>query len=274
MKLKIALVCFSLITLFISPIHGQSNDASEDVQLVAVEKEEEGFVFTHGERRQDSPFQIQIVHTFAAATPNGFAPGAGLHLGYQLSDMFYLGLTSSAYFNGENAWDKERRYDYDEEEEEDEYEYNRGRTYGQEGVEETESELDPVHLLELRITPWDFGLYFSFGAMYRGEQVSTTRFKTEKRDVGENTYTTGLEATVAYDEWYGAATGIGFNYIFDCGLTMGSALNVALGHQSAEVEVSADTNVSEDDLDYWQNQIEANEGQTPYLFTLSLGYAF
>lgn len=266
MKSKIVLVCLTVLSLLVSPVYGQSTDDE------ALEQSEETEIsFSHVERRQSSRFQIQIVQTFGSATPHTFAPGAGLHLGYQLSEHFYLGLTSSAFYNGENIWDSEQSYNYDDDEV---YEYNRKHVYGQEGIEETESELDPIHLLEVRLTPWDFGLYFSFGALYRGEQVSTTKFKSEQRDIGENTYTTGLEATVAYDEWYGAATGIGFNHIFESGLTLGSAVNVALGRQSAEVEVSATTAVSQDDLDYWKKQIEANENQTPYLFTLSLGYAF
>jgi hypothetical protein len=272
MKSKMLLICVTIFSLLLSPVYGQSTDEPE-IPVVPMAEEESGIEFSNGERRLSSPFQIQVAHTFAGATPYSFAPGAGLHLGYQFSRLIYVGLTSSAFFNGENAWDDEQRYNYEDDDKR--YEHDKDRVYGQEGVKESESELDPMHLLEVRVSPWDFGLYFSVGALYRGEQVSTTRFKSEQREVGENTYTTGLEATVAYEEWYGVSTGIGFNYIFDCGLSMGSAMNVALGRQSPEVAVSATSAaVSQDDLDYWQEQIESNESQVPYLFTMSLGYAF
>ena len=275
MKNKLLIICLSIFVLLTGQVYAQSSDESEvdlNVENINTEKQEDtGIVFRHAERREANPFQIQLVQTFGPATPYSFAPGAGLHLGYQISRTVYLGLTSSAFFDGKNSWDGMNDYRYDDDEA---YEHDRKRVYGQEGADKTESELDPVHLLELRLTPWDFGLYFSVGALYRGEQKSTTQFKSEKRDVGENTYTTGLEATVSYEEWYGVATGIGFNYIFDCGLSMGTGFNVALGRQTPDVTVSATTAVSEEDLAYWKKQIKANEEQVPYLFTLSLGYAF
>lgn len=234
---------------------------------------DEEAVFTHVERRDSMPIQVQLVHTFGPATPNSFAPGGGLHLGFQVSKALYLGWTSSAFVDGRNVQDDFHEHRYDDDDDED-YRYDSDEVYGQEGAASTESELDPIHLLELRITPWDFGLYFSLGAMYRGEQTSTTTFKEQERTIGENEYTTGLEATLDYKEWYGLSTGIGFNYIFQCGLTLGTAFNMGLNAQTPDVTVSSTSTVNAEDLAYWKKQIQSNEQQLPYLYTLSIGYAF
>ncbi len=275
MKIKLIAILLITFTFVMGTAFAQSEETyNEEQQITELEREpsvDDGKpFFTHGVRRDLNPFQIQLVQTFGPATPQSFAPGAGLHLGYQLSRTFYLGLTSSVFVDGKNSWDEHRNYKYDDDD--DEYE---DKIYGQDGATFIESELDPMHLLELRITPWDFGLYFSVGAMYRGKQKSTTEFKKELRTIGDNDYTTGLEATVEYKEWYGAATGIGFNYIFQCGLTLGTAMNFGLNAQTPDVTVTSTTvPVNEADMDHWKKQIQTNEKQVPYLYTFALGYAF
>ena len=275
MKTKLITILFLSITLIASPLMAQHQEGQITNDREGIdsnyEQDSEGNdpVFTHGVRRDLNPLQIQIVQTFGPATPHTFAPGGGLHLGYQLSDLFYIGLTSSAFAGGSNAWDEHRNYRYDDDD--DVYDEE---VYGQDGADFIESKLDPMHLLELRVMPWDFGLYFSFGAMYRGEQVSTTEFKSEKRTIGDKEYTTGLTAEVEYKEWYGGSAGIGFNYIFNCGLTLGTAINFGLNAQTPDVTVTSTAAVDEEDMEHWKKQIQTNEKQVPYLYTFALGYAF
>ena len=258
-----------ILCLAFNPVFGQTSEIDGSLGETRAERpesdQEQGSTFTHGPRRIASPFQIQLMQTFTSATPFGVAPGAALHLGYQFSNHLYLGLTSSSFFEGRNLTDDHQNYPYDD---------DVIPVYGQEGAIKTESKLDPIHLVEVRLTPWDFGLYFSFGVMQRGKQTSTTEFKSESREIGEGTYVTGLEATLEYEEWLGTTTGVGFNYIFDSGLTLGSDLTLGLGQQSPEVSVSSTAVVSDSDLAYWKKQIEANERQVPFLISLSIGAAF
>lgn len=273
MKLRKLIVTLAVFVFAMAEVNAQTTEnPGEYSNNIKSDQENcetyDGPTFRHKERRLEKPLQIQFVQMMASSRPHGAAPGAGLHLGYQLSDLMYVGLTSTAFFDGRNILDDAHSYQYDD----DEY-YDR-KTFGQEGAEKTESSLDPRHLFELRLTPWDFGLYFSLGALYQGEQTSTTTFKKESREVGYNTYTTALEATVVYKEWYSAATGIGFNYIFANGLTLGTSMNIGLGAQTPDVTVSADSAVSEADLNYWKKQIKSNEKQAPFMITGSIGYAF
>ncbi len=274
MKQQLTILIFAAICLVISPIYGQSEEVlkSTDVSGDSVTEEEEGIEFMHTERRDSNPFQIQLIGTVASATPYSGAPGAGLHLGIQLTNVIYLGLTSSTFFDSRNQWDDSHSYEYDSDDDDDCC--NGREVYGQDGVKKSESELDPIHLVEVRFTPWDFGLYFTLGGMYRGEQTSTITFKSDEREIGENTYTTALEALVEYEAWSGLALGWGINHIFENGITLGMAYNVGLGRQEADVTVASTNAVSEADMAYWKKQIKSNEKQIPYICTLAIGYAF
>ena len=99
MKIKLVTIVLLSITLIISPLMAQDQ---------GFEYNESGF--THGKRRNSNPLQIQLVQTFGSATPHTSAPGGGLHLGYQISDHFYIGLTSSAFANNTNVWDDRWKY--------------------------------------------------------------------------------------------------------------------------------------------------------------------
>ena len=262
---KIALLLILCLS-FGTTLSFADNDIEENIQT-------KGPKFVHAERRTSAPIQAQLIATYAASNPFHSAPGYGLHLGYQFSEKFYFGLTGYAYIEGRNINDDVYSYPYDEDDDEknDRYEH----VYGQSGLKESKSELEPGYLLEMRFTPWSHGLYFSFGILAQGKQKSTTTFKAEDRTIGENEYAdTGLEAIVEYKEWYGPAAGIGFNYIFKSGLTLGSALSLGIGRNTPDVTVSATTAVSQEDLNYWKKQIQANEKGHPFLVSFSAGYAF
>ncbi len=221
----------------------------------------------HLERRVSSPFQIQILHMVSSTSPTPFAPGGGIHLGYQISENLYLGLTSVGFLGHKNVLDRDRRYEYDDDGED--YE-----VYGQDNVERTVSELSPRHLLELRIMPLKCGVFFSIGGFYQGEDKTYTEFKNKERTIGNTTTITSLRADVVYKESTGVSTGAGFNYIFKNGLTLGAAAYIGSGTRTPNVTVTSGSSVNQDDLDYWENQIETNEEIVPYLMTWSVGYRF
>lgn len=229
--------------------------------------------FTHLKRRNDTPFQIQLSQTFSSANPYSGAPGTAVHLGFQLNPRIYLGWTSSFFFGNRNLQDEAFSYKYDRDESGCFTSDEDSKPFGQEDAVVTTSKLDPIHFAEVRVTPWDFGLYFSFGLMQRGYQRSTTEFASQSREVGENTYLTSLEATLEYERWYGGAMGMGFNYIFESGLVLGTNIVTGLGRQTPKVSVQSSAAISKADLDFWKRQIENNEKQVPFQIGLSIGYA-
>ncbi len=285
------IVCFSVNSVFADSVVGTSINAGGEkikmdeetgksskkqrvnsVERIIVQNDEESVnqddelpEIRKNLQRRSSSLQIQILQMNASSRPNSLAPGGGIHLGYQISDVFYIGLTSVGFVGNSNAMDENAQYAYDDSDSE---------VYGQDDIDKTVSELSPRHLLELRIMPWDFGLYFTIGGLYHGKDTTYTTFKSKERTIGDGTYTTSLRADVEYDEWIGAATGIGFNYIFSNGLSLGTGANIGLGMRTPEVTVTSGISVDQDDMDFWQSQIETNEKIIPYMLTLSIGYAF
>ncbi|MBU3916280.1 hypothetical protein KKA14_12165 [bacterium] len=257
-------------------MNAETKTVSKEQTVDSVEKlsaqEEQGQVELsdirkHRERRLSSSFQIQVLGMVGSSAPNYTAPGGGIHIGYQLSDMFYIGWTAVAFPGGRNALDRDRQYRYNNVGDDD-------QVYGYDDIEKTVSELSPRHLLELRVMPWDIGLYFSVGGLYHGKDKTYTEFRSKERTIGDRTYTTTLRADVEYKEWIGAETGIGFNYRFRNGLTLGGAVNVGLGIRTPEVTVTSGSGFSQEDLDHWIKQIEYEERIIPYMMTWSIGYAF
>ena len=217
-----------------------------------------------GKRRTEKPFQLHVVLTGGGLNNVAHGPGGGIHLGYQISKLLYLGLTSKAFYNDHNFIDDSLGDRYD----------NETLYLGQEGAKESTSEIDPRHLIEMRFFPWNFGLYFSAGILHFGKQKSTIEFKKRTRVIGENEYKTGLTATLEYGAWTGAAAGIGFNHIFESGFSLGAGFNLGLGLISPEVTTTSTSAVSVADMEDWQEQIERNEKSLPHMFHFGIGYAF
>lgn len=221
-------------------------------------------IFVHGERRIDRPLRAHIVLTGDGLNRIGYNPGGGVHLEYQISNLIAIGLTSQAFYNDTNSWSdhNRHRYDYD-------------NVYlGQEGANEAVTEIDPRHLLEVRFFPWNFGMYFSAGILHVGKQKSLVEFKKRDRIIGENEYNTGLTATLEYEAWTGGAAGVGYNYIFQSGLSLGVGFSAGFGILEPNVTVTSTSAVTTDDMDAWQEQIEENEMSIPHIFHFGIGYAF
>ncbi|MCP4755558.1 MAG: hypothetical protein GY866_32245 [Proteobacteria bacterium] len=234
----------------------RNSEAETDDECVCTRK----YAFTHKARRTERPFQMQVLMTGGSPFPDEVGLGAGLHLGYQFSELLYLGLTTHTPNREKSVGDPEY--------------YDNETILGQEGVKKTEADLKPRHLLEMRFTPWDFGLYFSAGLMYSGGEKYDIQFKNRPRIVNETEYTTGMDVTLEYEDWMGLAAGIGFNYIFENGFSLGVGFEIGLDQQTPEVTVKSDVAINAADLEDWIGQIEENEKRSPHMFYFGLGYAF
>ncbi len=219
--------------------------------------------YTNSARREVNPFQLHFLLAGVSSAPVDSTIGAGLHLGYQVSKTYYVGLSSHT---AKDANDSSHNHNGQYEE----------RSYlGQKGVSRIETNGVGHHFLEMRVFPFDFGLYFSGGIMYVDSKKTTLTFRKSNRVVGDNEYAnTGLEATLEYDEWYGAGTGVGFNHIFANGFSLSTGLNVGLGFQNGDVTVGSTGSVTAADLEIWKEQIESNERRRADQIYFSLGHSF
>ncbi|MBU2649190.1 hypothetical protein KKI24_31065 [bacterium] len=260
-KKWIALFCLCIFLGAGSPL---LQAASEDPETTADAEKTSSSFFNRPAISTSRPFQVQVQLTGGGKYGRrSYNPGAALHLGYQFSELMYLGLTSQAFYNDDSAFDDDDDKQYDDE-----------RIYGQEGASKTTVRSDPRHLIEMRFFPWDFGLYFSAGVMHHGYEKTVTEFKSRPRIINENQYVTGLTTQLEYREWTGAATGIGFNYLFANGFSLASGINVGLAVLKPKVTITSDVAINATDLAEWKDQIEANEKKVPLMFHIGVGYAF
>jgi hypothetical protein len=220
-------------------------------------------------KSETRPFQAQWIITSGPTSPkNSHGPGSGIHLGYFLSKNIYIGMTSIVFADPEvtsNSDDEDKFYDD-------------AKIYGQDGAETDNSVIDPKHILEFRVIPWNFGLYFSGGIIYNGVESYDVSFNKRDRTINGNAYRTGLEAKVEYEATVLPAAGIGYNHLFNNAININVGLNIALAYpQTPDVEVKAinsDSTVTQADLDYWKRRIEKNEKRSTALFTFGVGYSF
>ncbi len=248
---------------------------SEEVVVPAkIRKTRRKHGFTNIQRREVNPCQMQLLLDAGTNLTGHFAPSAGLHLGYQVSKVVYVGWSFQTYydsgefgpFGGDNFPNDNNRYDE---------EYRERVLLGQKGARRVETDSHSKHLLEMRLFPFDFGLYFSPGIMRLGAEKRSYEFGKRKREVGDNEYTdTGLEATMEYGEWSGPTAGIGFNHIFENGFSLGVGASIGLTVQKPEVTVASTGSVTAADLEIWKEEIELNEGRIPGQFSFAIGFAF
>ncbi len=260
-KKWVALLCLSIfLGLGTQPLSAAADDRDDK----ADGQNKMSAFLNHDEISALRPFQVQVMISGGGSrSDRSFNPGAGIHLGYQFSELMYLGLTSQTFYNDDINFHKDHNLRYDDE-----------TVYGQEGARKTTVRTDPRHLLEMRFFPWRFGLYFSAGLMHYGYQKTVTEFKSRPRIINENEYDTGITTTLEYQAWSGVETGVGFNHLFANGFSIGCGFNFGLAVQTPEVTIESDVALSATDLAEWKEQIEANEQRVPVMFQFGVGYAF
>ena len=143
--------------------------------------------------RAGRPVQLQLVNF------------SGVALGYHISDSIYLGYTyvSSMDLSLEPQ--------------------NPRALYGQDYVEKVDVEEDQDQSIELRISPFENGLYFSLGALSTGSKYQKVTFEKRNRVLPNDTQlpSTKIFVVTEVEPWSGLGLGLGYTAIWDFGLSIG-----------------------------------------------------
>ena len=197
--------------------------------------------------RAGRPVQLQLVNF------------SGVALGYHISDSIYLGYTyvSSMDLSSEPQ--------------------NPGALYGQDYVEKVDVEEDQDQSIELRISPFDSGLYFSIGGLSTGRKYQKVTFEKRNRVLPNNER---LDATKIIIEteikpWSGVGLGLGYTAIWDFGLSIGLGLIFSPVQLVPDVSVTADPDISPADKQSLTERVEKDFGKpNPSIGYLAIGYNF
>ena len=197
--------------------------------------------------RAGRPVQLQLVNF------------SGVALGYHISDSIYLGYTyvSSMDLSLEPQ--------------------NPRALYGQDYVEKVDVEEDQDQSIELRISPFYSGLYFSVGGLSTGRKYQKVTFEKRNRVLPNNER---LDATKIIIEteikpWSGVGLGLGYTAIWDFGLSIGLGLIFSPVQLEPDVSVTADPDISDADKQSLIERVEEDFGKpNPSLGYLAIGYNF
>lgn len=199
--------------------------------------------------RGERPFQIQFDFV-------------GLHVGYHLTETFYLGLTHQFGYKGYIGTDN----DPDDE----------VPVYGQQGADDVDTDIGSRSALELRISPWEPGFYFALAALHVEASEQEVRWDERGRRVGRGDYVTDLEADIKGHDVTTPAVGLGFNHVFDVGLSVGAGILLGLIQpEEPDVEVRASNPaVTDEDLARFRRDVRERFPDTPFMLHLAIGYNF
>ena len=197
--------------------------------------------------RAGRPVQLQLVNF------------SGVALGYHISDSIYLGYTyvSSMDLSLEPQ--------------------NPRALYGQDYVEKVDVEEDQDQTFELRISPFDSGLYFSIGGLSTGRKYQKVTFEERNRVLPNDTQLPSTKIFVVTDvePWSGLGLGLGYTAIWDFGLSIGLGLVFSPVQLEPEVSVTADPDISAADKQSLIERVEKDFGKpNPSLGYLAIGYNF
>ncbi|MEK9562109.1 MAG: hypothetical protein VW492_02065 [Deltaproteobacteria bacterium] len=197
--------------------------------------------------RAGRPVQLQLVNF------------SGVALGYHISDSIYLGYTyvSSMDLSLEPQ--------------------NPRALYGQDYVEKVDVEEDRDQTIELRISPFDSGLYFSIGGLSTGRKYQKVTFEERNRVLPNDTQlpSTKIFVVTEVEPWSGLGLGLGYTAIWDFGLSIGLGLIFSPVQLEPEVSVTADPDISAADKQSLIERVEKDFGKpNPSLGYLAIGYNF
>ena len=197
--------------------------------------------------RAGRPVQLQLVNF------------SGVALGYHISDSIYLGYTyvSSMDLSLEPQ--------------------NPRALYGQDYVEKVDVEEDQDQSIELRISPFENGLYFSLGALSTGSKYQKVTFEKRNRVLPNDTQlpSTKIFVVTEVESWSGLGLGLGYTAIWDFGLSIGLGLIFSPVQLEPDVSVTADPDISAADKQSLIERVEKDFGKpNPSLGYLAIGYNF
>jgi len=197
--------------------------------------------------RAGRPVQLQLVNF------------SGVALGYHISDSIFLGYTyvSSMDLSLEPQ--------------------NPGALYGQDYVEKVDVEEDQDQSIELRISPFENGLYFSLGALSTGSKYQRVTFEKRNRVLPNDTQlpSTKIFVVTQVEPWSGLGLGLGYTAIWDFGLSIGLGVIFSPVQLEPDVSVTADPDISTADKQSLIERVEKDFGKpNPSLSYLAVGYNF
>ena len=197
--------------------------------------------------RAGRPVQLQLVNF------------SGVALGYHISDSIYLGYTyvSSMDLSLEPQ--------------------NPRALYGQDYVEKVDVEEDQDQSFELRISPFDSGLYFSIGGLSTGRKYQKVTFEERNRVLPNDTQlpSTKIFVVTEVEPWSGLGLGLGYTAVWDFGLSIGLGLIFSPVQLEPDVIVTADPDISAADKQSLIERVEKDFGKpNPSLGYLAIGYNF
>ncbi|MEL0160022.1 MAG: hypothetical protein VXA48_13855 [Deltaproteobacteria bacterium] len=149
--------------------------------------------------------------------------------------------------------------------------------YGQDYVEKVDVEEDQDQSIELRISPFDSGLYFSIGGLSTGRKYQKVTFEKRNRVLPNDTQLPSTKIFVVTDvePWSGLGLGLGYTAIWDFGLSIGLGLIFSPVQLEPEVSVTADPDISAADKQSLIERVEKDFGKpNPSLGYLAIGYNF
>ena len=197
--------------------------------------------------RTSRPIQLQLVNF------------SGVALGYHVSDSIFLGYT---YVSSMDLTLEPKKP---------------STLYGQDYVEKVDVEEKQDQALELRISPFENGLYFSIGALSTGSKSQEVTFEKRNRVLPNETQLSKTEITVVtkLEPWSGVGLGLGYTAIWDFGLSIGLGLIFSPVQLEPEVIVKSDPDMSATDKQSLIERVEKDFGKpNPSLGYLAIGYNF
>jgi hypothetical protein len=198
--------------------------------------------------RSTRPIQLQLVNF------------SGVALGYHLSDSIFLGYT---YVSSMDLTLEPK---------------NPRALYGQDYVEKVDVEEKQDQSFELRISPFDNGLYFSLGGFSTGRKYQKVIFEKRNRVIPNNTQLANTKIIIEteLEPWSGVGFGLGYTAILDFGLSIGLGLLFSPVELDPGVSVSTDTTAANDaDKQSLKERVEKDYGKpNPSLSYLAIGYNF
>lgn len=212
--------------------------------------------------REDKNFYLTAALSGQAFFSHRAGAFAGIQASYQLSESLQI-TASLSRFNRDPDSDKEN--DYGEE-----------KMLGQKAGEIDSHDIEDTASIEVRYFPFWHGFYLSAGAARQGKEEIELSFRNRSREVGDNTYTTGLTAELEYERRIIPTFGAGYQHTFKNGLILGFGAKLGLTESQNPDVVVASTNgsVSQADLDYWKEQIIDHEKRYFFEGFGSIGFAF
>ncbi|OGG95477.1 MAG: hypothetical protein A2527_07120 [Candidatus Lambdaproteobacteria bacterium RIFOXYD2_FULL_50_16] len=201
--------------------------------------------------RKERPVQMQINII-----------GGGV-FGYHLNDILYIGALQTNPYTTDSAQNPDQ--------------VTSQTVYNQDGMTREIWNQSRHAAVELRITPWPFGFYFSGGYVRTEEEYFTQTFDKRSRTIGSGTYNTGFEVDVRAPRYVSAAFGMGINHVQTNGFSWGFGF---IGGSSLRKDLKVsitgwDEAPSAEDLAEFEDYVNKTASYSGGgILVLSLGYNF